>query len=150
MRIWTQKQRFSLAYFNSIEKCILEGDRIQKSELKIPFGHLQSKVGEKEGSNESIKEIGDIFLLGWLQLILCVTEVLVQKSRGTPTTRRRKKTIMRGMCCTERNRRKAGGTITFMMGSCRITCLGNSSMKLTSLRCSRYSRGRLWRGPATQ
>lgn len=33
-------------------------------------------MGEKEGSNESIKEIGDIFLLGWLQLILCVTEVL--------------------------------------------------------------------------
>lgn len=93
-----QKQRFSLAYFNTIEKCILEGDRIQKSELKIPFGqHLQSKVEEKEGGNESIKEIGDIFLLGWLQLILCVTEVLVQKSRGTPTTRRRENNYERNV-----------------------------------------------------
>lgn len=141
-----QKQRFSLAYFNTIEKCILEGDRIQKSELKIPFGqHLQSKVEEKEGGNESIKEIGDIFLLGWLQLILCVTEVLADlfKRAEAPQQPGEEKTIMRGMCCTERNRRKARGTITFMMGCCRITCLGNSSMKLTSLRCSRYSRGRL-------
>ena len=37
---------------------------------------MQSKAEEKEGGNEPIKEIGDIFLLGWLQLILCVIEVL--------------------------------------------------------------------------